>query len=177
MSEQRVASRYAKSILDLAQEKNVVEQIYQDMELFLKVCNENKQLQAVLKNPIIYSYKKLAILEAIFEDKMNPITRYFFEIISKKNRETALFAIAKEFMVQYEVFKNIQRIQVTTTFPLTQALREDFVQSAQENLGKTVKLEEKVDADLIGGYVLRIGDQQIDYSVKNALQKMKLKLL
>ena len=86
MSEIQVASRYAKSLIDLAEEQNALEPIRKDIELFLKTCRENPKLQAILKNPIIGLDKKSNILEGLFADKVHKVILSFFKIVIKKEK-------------------------------------------------------------------------------------------
>ncbi|WP_044173206.1 ATP synthase F1 subunit delta [Flectobacillus major] len=177
MSEQSVAFRYAKSLIGLATEKGVVDIVHEDMKFFDQVCDENRQLVLALKSPIVKHVQKLAILTAIFKDKVNPITFSIFEIITKKNREKLLPAIAEEFQRQYELYKNIQKVEVTTVSPLTDAQRAEFIRVVSEATGKTVKLVEKIKPELIGGYILRVNDRQVDTSVRTRLNDLKLAFL
>ena len=173
MSEVRVASRYAKSLLDLSKEKGIVEQVNQDMVLFAQTLEQNRPLALAFKSPVIRHQQKLAILSATFEKRVSPTTFSIFKIITEKNREAVLYAIAKEFHRQYNEYKNIQVAQVTTTFPLDDAMRSHFKQIVEEKTGKTVELEEKVDPQLVGGFVLKVGDWQIDESLKSRLRNLK----
>jgi F-type H+-transporting ATPase subunit delta len=175
MNESRVASRYAKSLLDLAQEKGILEQVNNDMELFNKICKENPMLSRVFKNPIIDHSKKLAILDSLLKGRVNDLTLSMFKIISQKNREAYLYFIAKEFTRQYREFKGIVTAEVKTTFPLSDAQRTSFVKLIAGATNKQVELQETIDEDIIGGYVLNIGDRQIDESIKRKIQKLKTK--
>jgi F-type H+-transporting ATPase subunit delta len=175
MHEYRVASRYAKSLLDLAQEKGVLEQVEQDMVFFAKTCDENPMLVTILKNPIITHDKKLGVLSSLLKGRVNDLTYSMFYLISRKNRESYLYYIAKDFISQYKVFKGIETAEVTTTFPLTDAQRTSFVNLIANSTGKKVELTEKIDQSIIGGFVLKISDRQVDQSVKSKLQKLKTK--
>ncbi len=177
MSIGTVASRYAKSLIELAKEKNVVDEVYQDMVLFKKTTDENRLLRAALASPVVRHEKKLGILKGIFEDKVNPVTFSIFIIITKKNREAILDAIAAEYIKSYDDYRGIQKATVISSTPLTEELRKKFIGIVAEATGKTVELEEKTDPELIGGYILRIGDRQIDASVKSRLNELKLKLV
>ncbi|WP_025762267.1 ATP synthase F1 subunit delta [Dyadobacter tibetensis] len=176
MSVSIVASRYAKSLIELAKEKNVLEAVYQDMQLFLGIAKENRGLMLALKSPVVRHEKKLAILKAIFEDKVNTVTFAIFNIITKKNRESILDAIAEEFVLAYNDFQGIQKAIITTPSELTEELRVQFTQIVASATGKSVQLEEKIDPSLIGGYLLRVNDRQIDASIKNRLNQLKLEL-
>ena len=74
MSVGTVASRYAKSLIELAEEKKVVEDVYQDMLLFNSIASANRGLMLALKSPVVRHEKKLAILKAIFKDKVDPVS-------------------------------------------------------------------------------------------------------
>ena len=175
MSDTRVASRYAKSLLDLAQEKGMLEQVRQDMLLLDKTVQQNHDYRLMLKNPIIKHDKKLAILKAIFNGKVTDMTSLFLEIITKKNREAVLESMPAEFEKQYNLKNNIQKATITTAVPLDGKLREEFSVLVAKKTGKTIQLEEKVDPSLIGGFVLTIGDQQFDDSIKSSLQRLRNK--
>ena len=175
MSDIRVASRYAKSLIDLAQEKGILEQVQQDMALFTKTIKENRDFQLFLVNPIINHGKKLAILRSIFTGKVSDLTLRFFLLLSEKNREAVLEQVALEFEKQYNLIKGIIKAQVTSAVPLTPELREQLRQKVAQQTGKTIQLDEKVDADLIGGFVLRVGDKQLDDSIRTNLRNLKNK--
>ena len=174
MSEQRAASRYAKSMLDLAQERGNLAQVKEDMDLFAKTLEQNRDLRLLLRNPIVKHDKKLAILRAIFGGKVSEVTEKFFTIITQHNRESALEWVATEFQSQYERLRGIQVAQVTTAQPLSTALREEVTELVRRQTGlQSITLTEKIDESLIGGFVLRVGDQQIDDSVRNRLRKLR----
>jgi F-type H+-transporting ATPase subunit delta len=175
MSEERVASRYAKSLLELSQERGSLEKVYADMLSFTRTLSTSRDLSLVLRNPIVKHDKKLAILNAVFGGNMNELTMAFFKIITQKNREAILESVATEFVKQYNLISNIQKATVTTAVPLTPELRATFQQMVVERTGKTVELQEVVNPAVVGGYLLRIGDQQIDNTIRTNVQKLKNK--
>jgi len=141
-----VASRYAKSLLDLAQEQGITETLYKDMRLFKQTVDQSRPLLLMLKNPIVRSEKKSAVLKAAFEKRLNPVTMSFLQIITKKNREPIMDAIAEAFISQYDKLKGVDRATIITTVPLTDELREKFNALVLKTAGgKTVELEEKID--------------------------------
>lgn len=176
MSEIRVASRYALSLLELAEEKGVLDQVEKDMRYFLSVCDASHEFVVVLKNPIIPHAKKKQILEALFAGKVSEFTLALFTLITHKNREAFLPAIAREFKAQYRVKKGIELAEVTTTYPLSEEQRVQFISLVASKSGKKVELNEKVDASILGGYILTIGDRMIDESIQNKLTRLKSKL-
>jgi F-type H+-transporting ATPase subunit delta len=171
-----VAARYAKSLIELAKEKNVLEVVYEDMKLFKDTAEKNRGLMLALKSPVVRHEKKLAILKAIFKERVNPVSYSIFTIITKKNRESILDAIAEEFITSYNLFQGIQKATVVTTTPLTEELRKRFIDIVAGSSGKTIQLEERVDPGLIGGYVLRVDDRQLDASLRSRLNELKLEL-
>jgi len=176
MAASRAASRYVKSLLDLAVEKNVLDDVHRDMLDFAKVCEENRALTLMLRNPIIKHDKKRDILEKIFKGKVNPLTMAILNIITQKNREPLLPEIAREFHLAYNQYKGVGQASVTTAVPLDAATRAEFEKIARGlSDRKSVELKTTVDPDMIGGFVLNVGDRQIDASIKNKLKALKVK--
>lgn len=177
MSVSTVAIRYAQSLIGLAQERNVVEAVYEDMLFFKRTADENRGLMLALQSPVVRHEKKIAILSTIFKKHVNAVTYTIFEIVTKKNRESILYAIADEFVKLYDESKGIVVAHVTVAAPLTDDLRAQFNKIVADSTGKKVQIEEKIDERLIGGYVLRVGDRQIDASIRKRLSELKLSLL
>ena len=173
MSELTVATRYAKSLIDLAQEQNALEQVREDMGLFVQTLKGSSELQAVFRNPIIAHDKKKKILAAIFGDKVSKATSSFFDIMVNKSRAEILFPTADEFVHQYDVIKNIIRASVTSATPLSEENKQKLIDEVKEITGGNVVMQTKVDPKLIGGFVLTIGDRQVDTSVLASLDKIK----
>ncbi len=173
MSEIQVASRYAKSLIDLASEQNSLEPVRKDIELFLETCRANPQLQAVLKNPIIGLDKKASIMDGLFAGKLNEMILSFFKIVIRKGRSEVLYATAKEFISQYNILKNVVKATVISASPLSQeniSHIEDVVKQATKG---EVILKAQVDPDLIGGFILKVGDKQFDTSISGKLNKLR----
>ena len=173
MSELTVATRYAKSIIDLAVENKSLEETRKDMGLFSQTLRAHHELQAVLANPIIGHARKIRILEAIFEKKINKVTDSFFKIMVNKSRAGILYATSKEFINQYNIIKHISRAYVTTAAPLSEENRKTIKAELEAATGGKIELHANVDAELIGGFVLTIGDRQVDTSIASDLKKLK----
>lgn len=172
----RVASRYVKSLLTLAVTQGQLEQVHADMKLFSNTADKSRDLGLMLKSPLIRHDRKRAILEAIFKGKVTALTMSFIDILTRKNREPLLVEIADEFHHAYNVYKGIGRAKVTTPVALDVNTRKQFETIVKKlSNSKEVELEEKVDQELIGGFILNVEDRQIDASIKNNLKKLKLK--
>jgi len=173
MSELTVATRYAKSLIDLAVEQKSLEETKKDMLLFSQTLRANSQLQAVLANPIVAHNKKIKILEAIFGAKVSKLTDSFFKIMINKSRSEILYATSKEFINQYNVIKHIIRAYVTSATPLSEENKKKVVAELEAATKGTIELHTKVDPKLIGGFVLTVGDMQVDTSISTSLNKLK----
>ncbi len=173
MSEIKVAARYAKSLIDLSIEQNALEETKKDMLFFRDTLKKNTELIAILNNPIIPLRKKDAILEAIFNGKVSKTTSAFFKIMVNKGRSELLYGTAKEFNNEYNIKKGIFHAKVVSAAPLTEESRKQILDIIIENTGGEVILKEVVDDKLIGGFVLTVGDKQVDTSIANTLNKLK----
>ncbi len=177
MSVSPIAYRYAKPLLELANEKGVVEAVKADLTSFLAICKESRDFALMLKNPIIPHLKKLSILKSVFAEKFNELTLSVFDIIAKKNREALLQDIANAFIILYNQSSGIQGALVKTTFPIGDDLKSQFSEIVEKVTGKKAQMSYEIDPELIGGFVLKIGDQQIDDSVSSKLKELKKTLV
>lgn len=171
-----VASRYAKSLLDLAVEKGQLEAVYADMLQVKSVCENSKEFVTFLKSPIINADKKVSTLTAVFEGKLNAITSGFLTIVANKRREAVIPQIAESFVEQYKTQKNILTAVITSAKGLDETTKQQALALVKAQLNGEVELVEKIDANIIGGFVLKIGDKQIDKSVARQLNNLKKQL-
>jgi F-type H+-transporting ATPase subunit delta len=176
MRSHRAATRYAKSIIELAKEQKVLDEVYSDMQLFSAVIEQNRVFSVMLKNPIINHDKKRNVLHALFDTRMNKLTMLAFDLITKKNRESILVEISTEFQVQYNSLKGLQVADITTTISLDDELRNKFNQLVEEISGKKASLNEIIDDSIVGGFVLNVGDKRLDQSIKTQLNNIKREL-
>jgi F-type H+-transporting ATPase subunit delta len=175
MAYSRAATRYVKSLLGLAVEKNVLEEVHRDMLLFSKVASENRAFELLLQSPVIKHDKKLEILKKIFTGKVNALTMAFFDIITRKNREPILLGVAREFHNAYNGYKGIGKATVTTATSLDPAMRAEFEKLARRfSEKKHIELIERVDPELIGGFVLNVGDRQVDASIRSKIKTLEV---
>lgn len=174
MSISRIASRYAKSLLDLAIEGKNLDTVLGDIEGFSTML-ENRDLQLLIKSPIVSASDKSSIFKKLFEGKVSDLTMTFFNVILRKGREKYLPEIASEFLHQYKDYKGITDVILTTAAPLSDDLlaeiKAQLVNSSSTK--ETVEIETKIDKDLIGGFVVEIGDLLYDNSIAHKLNEMK----
>ena len=177
MSDIKVATRYAKSLLEEAVKNKLEENIKVDIDLFMDTMDNNRELRVVMNNPIVTFDKKFEILNKIFSDKIQKLTLDFFHIVCKKGRSIHLIEIAREYVNQFYAFKNINRASLSTAIAIDESLKKEFIQLLEEGFGKKVELRDVVDDSLIGGFILRMNDRQIDESIKHKLNLLKLNLI
>lgn len=174
MLENKAASRYAKSLIDLSTEQNALEDIKNDMVVLDQVIGDSPELEAILRNPIVPLDKKSGILEGVFGTKVHQVTKAFLKLLVTKGRSALLFGIAKSFISQYNQIKGIVTAEVSSATALTEANKAEIIAIVKKEIGANeVFLKEKVNADLIGGFILKVGDKQFDASISSGLSKLK----
>ena len=175
MGDIKVASRYAKSLLKIALEEKVLDELYADMQLIKEVCSTNRQLVILLKSPVIKGDKKLAILNAIFNKHLSKVAITFITLITKKKRAGIIGDIAASFIDTYKLHKNIKTAQITSAIALSKAQKDNIIAILNDTENASnVDIEEKVDKDIIGGLIVRVGDKQIDESIKRKLKTLEM---
>ncbi|MCK6610307.1 MAG: ATP synthase F1 subunit delta [Bacteroidia bacterium] len=177
MSETRVSNRYAKSLLDLAREKNSVEQVFGDISSFKTALDKNPALANLMKSPIVNGDKKLAVVKQLFANAFNPVTMTFFEIVIRKKREYFAYDIAQAFIEQYNSLNNITTASVVTAVSLSDSNQQEIQSLIEKGTGKKVILSTKVDPSLIGGLVVQIEGKLLDASISGKLRKAKQELI
>ena len=174
MSDYRVASRYAKSLIDLGIEKNIIDTLYDDICNFKESLN-NRDLYLLVKSPIIKADKKIGILNSIFGESFDKATMSFFNIITRKGRESFLPEITDSFINLYKKHKHITTVQLTTASPITQEALVAIKKALElsNDTDQQVEIETSVDKDLIGGFVIEMDDKLYDASVAHKLEEVK----
>ncbi len=169
-------NRYAKSLMDISIESGQLEAVRKDLKTIINTIENNRELLLMLESPVVKKDKKINVLTAIFGSKISKVSLSFLSLITNKNREAQLPAILKAFEEQYKVHNNIFTAVVTSANGLDQKTKDKVLDLVKSQLKGEVELIEKVDAKTIGGFVLRIGDKQIDRSVASDLSNLKKKL-
>ena len=162
-----------RSLIELSIERGQLTNSYNDLVLVNKVCAENSDFTLMLKSPIIGTEKKLAIINSIFSNQLSKLTLLFIEIITKKKRESLLHSISKNFIDLYKSHHKIITASVTTTVLLDKDLKEKVVSFVKKKMDKDVELKEEINYDILGGAIIKVGDFQIDDSVRKQLKELK----
>lgn len=174
MSVTRIATRYAKSLIDLAIEQGKLEEVNADMNRLANAV-KNRDFFLFLKSPIIHADKKNAALEAISKGRVGDLTLAFVKLLVNKGRESYVPEIAAEFIEQYQRLKKITSLEVTTAAPLSDAVLADLKKKllASGVTAENLDIETKIDPELIGGFVLEFDNKRYDASVAHKLDELK----
>lgn len=172
-----VAERYAKSLMQLAAETGKTEAVRNDMKAVHAICIESSEFTRFLESPIIKTDKKVEVMNAIFKGKISDLSLNFLLLITRKSREAVIQHIAAAFENQYKSDRNILTAVITSAHGLDEVTRKKVLDLVKEQTKGEVDLIEKVDPSTIGGFVLRIGDRQIDRTVSRQLAEMKKSLV
>lgn len=174
MSSYRIASRYAKSLIDLAIDQQKLDTVLQDIQLFITAA-KHREFEVLLKSPIVKPDKKQKVMELIFKSKVDPLTYSFLSIILRKGRESQLVEIAAEFIKQYRDIKGISIVNIQSAEPLSeeaiQAIRKKLVESKLTH--HNIEFQTSIDKSLIGGFVISFEDKLYDASIKHQLDELR----
>jgi F-type H+-transporting ATPase subunit delta len=168
----KVAKRYAQGLLDFTQESGNTESVFGEMRDVVKIMSESKELVQFLNTPFIDARKKDAVALEIFKD-FSPVSKNIIRLVIKQGREAQLKNIAQEFINKVEDIKGTQRISLVTATKLSEQNIQKIIADSNMVNVSNYDLETIIKPDILGGYILRVGDQQIDASVKTKLNNIK----
>jgi F-type H+-transporting ATPase subunit delta len=171
------ARRYAKALMSLSLEKGNLDTVYGDVVLINKTIADNKELRNMLQSPIVKMDSKQSILKAIFAGKIDAMTEGFVNLVAEKGREGKLLMISSAFIDAYKEHKNIAKVEVTSAVALDEGQKKKIIEMIATQGITNVDMEEKVDPALIGGFIVRFGDQQIDASIVRKFNNLKQELV
>lgn len=173
MKDTKAALRYAKAILNLAKDSKIESKVNNDMSLVAKTIADNKELDVMLHSPIIKGDDKRKVLDALFEGKVNNITLGLFHLLQDNKRLELLEVVAKKYTIIYDHYKHIEIAKVTTAVPLTKDIEKQVMAKIVEITGNEATLENIVNPNILGGFILRVGDVQYDASISNYLNELR----
>ena len=173
MKDARAAIRYAKAILNLAKDSKEETVVNDDMLFISSIISENDDLDVMLKSPIVKSSDKIKVLNTLFTGKINNITLGLFHLLQENKRISMLQSIAKQYAIIYDFDKNMQVAKVTTAVPLSKEIEKEVVSKIVALTGEKANLENEINPNILGGFILRVGDVQYDASISNYLNELK----
>jgi F-type H+-transporting ATPase subunit delta len=176
MNDSKISVRYARAIFQSAQEKKILDKVYQDMIFISEIC-KNKETKEFLHSPIIIPSKKEAIFHKMVEGNIEKITLSLLDLIVKNGRESFIPAIARNFIHETKKFKGITESVLTTAIKVDDNVRKQIIDLISTVFNTKVELKENLDPEIIGGFILQVDDNYIDASIRNKLRKIKKELI
>lgn len=175
MSNYKLARRYAKGLLRLAIENEKQEEISAEVIQLTNLLDESEDLVSFFNSPIIGKEKKQEVVAEVFKSFSQPV-RKFVEVIVDHGRESNIKVILSEYTVMAKEEQGINKVIITSVSPLSDAQQQKIIAESKEKFNLTTSkydIVNKIDESLIGGFILRIGDIQLDASVKTKLTNLK----
>lgn len=176
MTSTKSAVRYAKALLELSLEQGVLSEVARDFAAFSKITSESSELRSFLDSPVIRADKKNEILQTIFPEFTN-LTTQFMALVVKNGRESLLPEMAKQFDRLLKKHQGIVTGTLTSSVALDDATKKQILEKVSGKFEGKLELSYHVDSSLIGGFVVRVEDQQLDLSVLSQLNALKQELV
>lgn len=177
MDKSKINVRYSKAFFSLAREKNLIGELQRDAELISSVCTSSSDFVLLIESPVIPASEKIKVLKAIFEGKINLYSLNFLLLITQNRREKNIPGIFRDLEELFRQDQGIKTAVLTTAKPISGALVDQIQKSLVTEFGGKIQLSQNIDEDLIGGFVLRVDDNQYDASISSQLKRVKEKLL
>lgn len=172
MDQSRIAVRYAKALFDTAIEKNVIDQVKNDINLVAQVCADELMAQ-LIDSPVCKPSEKKKAFSSIFKTKVNQLTLDFLQMVIDNKRERYIVGMCRNFLSRYNSYANIKQAHVVTATTLDSDIVEKIRMAIAKLYNANVELSLAEDPSLIGGFVLRIDDEQLDASISTKLRNVK----
>lgn len=176
MKSTRAAGRYSKALLELAIERNELEQIKDDALVVLNAIHNSRELRNLLASPVVKPLQKQAILVQIFEKNTSLLTTQFITLLVKQGRGGILEEVYLAFMSQYRDSKNILEATFITSTQVPAATIAALKSMLEKATSKNVEVKQTVDANLIGGYIVDMQNYRLDASLAGGMKKLKKEL-
>ncbi len=170
--QQYLGSTYAKALLGVTEKRGTTDEVLEQFRSAVEdVFDKLPNFDAVLSSPRIPLEEKERLLDRAFAGKMNRDLLNFFKVVASHGRFNVLRAIEVEFVKQYNALRGRVEVSVETATPLNDALRQEILDRLKSTLQRDVQLRARVNPDIVGGLVIRIGDTVYDGSVLNQLHR------
>ena len=176
MNESKISVRYSKAIFKLAKEENIVETIKKDMQILFEATKIDN-FKEFMHSPIISISQKQQIFKKIFENELHKHTLSFLHILASNRRESYLEIITRNFLTLYREELGIKEVLLTTVSLLSSEHKNQIKEILKEFYKSKIEFKEKINKEIIGGFIIKIDDQQIDASVSSKLKKFKKELV
>ena len=168
-----IANRYAEALFQLSEDENITMEIYNELQNVVHIVKSNSDLDNVLKSPLVAKSEKVKLIETLFNNRINNNLKNFLKILVEKGRISSLKSIELTFKQLLNEKNNVIEGTVISAIPLTDEKVKELEKTLSKKYNKNVTLENEVDESILGGVLLRLGNTQIDGSVKTRLNNIK----
>jgi F-type H+-transporting ATPase subunit delta len=177
LNESKISVRYAKAFFSSAVERNLLEVVKKEVDLLLQLLQSQPRLKELLASPVVKTKEKSVFIDKIFKDRFSELTVDFLHLLLKNNRELFLMEMCLNFRVLYSKATGIKSAELITAMKLDEDQLQQFNDLIQAHFGGKAEVVTKVDELLLGGFILKVEDQQLDASVSTQLKKMRRELV
>lgn len=171
-----IANRYAEALFQIGEEEKLTDMLYQELSEIVNLIKVNQDLFSILKSPVISKKEKISLIDNIFEDKININIKNFLKILIEQDRISFISDISDSYKELLNEKNNILEGFVISAIPMKKEEIKELEEKLSEKYNKNVTLENKVDKSILGGILVRLGNEEIDGTVKTRLDKMKEQL-
>ena len=169
---QEIAEVYARSLFEVAQEQDALDEIHEQLDEFADELSSNRELQVFFFSPYFSSEEKKDGVAKVIEGGNEYFVR-FLELLAEKHRVPALFRIRREFDELWAEDQRLLEVSVTSAVELDEETVKGIGKKIEEQTGRRVELSANVDPDVIGGLVIRVGNMVLDATVRNRLERLR----
>ena len=177
MNQSIISTRYAKALMMVGNDNQCLDALKADMELIGATIRENPVFKQMLDNPVIKPPQKRKVMAELLEKRVHPLTLSFISLIIRNRREFLLADVARNFIDLYEKLKGIKRAHIVSATGMDDLSKQQLQQQLNVLFKADVQVTAEANPGLIGGFILRVGDQQYDASLSSALQRMRKRLV
>jgi F-type H+-transporting ATPase subunit delta len=172
-----IAEPYAQALMAVAQAHNITDQVGEDTKSLQSLMTESDDLRILIASPIIEAAKKKAVLRQVIEGQVQPYTLNFLMLLVDRGRIMLLPEVCQQYQVLLRQLKQTVLAEVTSAVELTDEQKENIKQKVKATVSAdAVELSTKVDPDLLGGVIIKVGSQIIDASLRGQLRRIGVRL-
>ena len=169
---QDLAEVYARSLFEVAQEHDALDEIHEQLGEFADALDGNREMQVYFFSPYFSSQEKKDGISKVLDGADEYFLR-FLELLAERHRMPVLFRIRREFDGLWAEERKLLEVSVTSAVRLEQDVIDTIGKRIEEQTGRHVELESRVDPEVLGGLVLRVGNMVMDASVRNRLERLR----
>ena len=171
-----IADRYAQALFEVGEETQTTSELYQELKQLVDILNENKDLYNFLKSPLIGREDKKNVMNNIFEDQLSKNMNNFLKIVIDKDRSSAIENIQESYKSLLNDKNNILEGTAITAVALNEKEIKDLEKNLSTKYNKNVTLTNVVDETILGGVLVKLGNEEIDGTIRTRLSRMKKQL-